>query len=379
MKIVYCIAGTYNSGGMERVLCNKANYLVSHGYEVAIVTTDQREMLPFFRLDSRIRCIDLNINYELNNGKSFLNKLFFYPFKQRKHKIALTKVLKDITPDITISMFCNEVSFLPCIKDGSKKVLEIHFSRFKRLQYGRKGLWRMADVWRNRKELRQVSRFDKFVTLTHEDFSYWGGQKNMVVIPNARTFTCEYPAALNTKIVLAVGRYSFQKGFDMLLQAWFQVCRQERGWELHIVGDGDLRDALNQQIDELFLRDSVKLCPPTLDIQQVYAESSFLVLSSRYEGFGMVILEAQTAGLPVVSFDCKCGPSEIIEEGNTGFLVPANDVERLTERMLVLMRNKELRKKMGENAFKASSRFSEEKVMRQWMDLFEEMHGAKET
>lgn len=378
MRIVYCIAGTYNSGGMERVLSNKANYLVSHGYEVAIVTTDQRGAQPFFRLDPRIRCIDLNINYELNNGKSFFNKLFFYPFKQRKHRIALTKVLNDLSPDITVSMFCNEVSFLPSIKDGSKKILEAHFSRFKRLQYGRKGLWRMADVWRNHKELRQVSHFDKFVTLTREDFDYWGEQKNMVVIPNARTFTCEHPAALKAKVVVAVGRYAFQKGFDMLLQAWSQVCKQERGWELHIVGEGELRDTLNLQIEILSLRDKVKLCPPTLDICQVYMGASFLVMSSRYEGFGMVLLEAQTVGLPVVSFDCKCGPSEIIEDGVTGFLVPSNDVNQLAEKMLVLIRDEELRKSMGKKGFKASSRFTEEKVMRHWMNLFDELQGIEE-
>ena len=93
MRIVYCIAGTYNSGGMERVLANKANYLVSHGYEVFIITTDQRGKQPFFSLDERIRCYDLGINYEENNGKSLLNKIIHYPFKQWKHRKRLSELL----------------------------------------------------------------------------------------------------------------------------------------------------------------------------------------------------------------------------------------------------------------------------------------------
>ena len=123
MKIVYCIAGTYNSGGMERVLANKANYLVKQGHEVVIVTTDQRNQRSFFPMDERIRCYDLGVNYEENNGKSFFNKLVHYPFKQRTHKKRLSQLLKELKADIVISMFCNEASLLPAVDDGSKKIL----------------------------------------------------------------------------------------------------------------------------------------------------------------------------------------------------------------------------------------------------------------
>ena len=375
MKILYCIAGTYNSGGMERVLSNKANYLAAHGHEVTIVTTDQRGQAPFFELDRRIRCIDIDVNYETNNGKSFFNKVAHYPFKQFKHKRRLAKVLKEIKPDIAISMFCNDASLLPRMKDGSKKVLEIHFSRFKRLQYDRKGLWRLADKWRNRNELKVALRFDRFVVLTHEDSRYWGSLSNMSVIPNARTFVCDAPAPLDRHRVIAVGRYTYQKGFDMLLDAWARVCKQVNGWELHIIGDGESRDALAAQIKELSLQDCVVLCPATKNIKEAYKEASILVMSSRYEGFGMVLLEAATAGVPAVSFDCKCGPSEIIKDGETGFLVELGDTAGLAEKMLMLMKDEALRKKMGKAAFADSSRFSTETVMKQWTDLFDELAG----
>ena len=193
------------------------------------------------------------------------------------------------------------------------------------------------------------------------------------VIPNARTFVCDTPAPLDRHRVIAVGRYTYQKGFDMLLNAWAQVCKQEDGWELHIIGDGELRETLVAQIKELSLQESVVLRPATKNIKEAYQEASILVMSSRYEGFGMVLLEAATAGVPAVSFDCKCGPSEIISDGETGFLVKDGDTAGLAEKMLLLMRDEALRKKMGKAAFAHSSCFSQEAVMKQWMDLFERL------
>lgn len=373
MRIVYCIAGTYNSGGMERVLSNKVNFLVAHGYDIIVITTDQRNQKSFFPLDSRVKCYDLNINYEKNNGKSFFNKLLHYPIKQYKHKKRLSALLKQLKPDITVSMFCNEVSFLPKIQDGSKKVLEIHFCRFKRLQYNRKGLWRLADIWRSRNEQKIVSHYDRFVTLTNEDNKYWGNIANSFVIPNAQTFRCADRAVLNQKKVIAVGRYTYQKGFDLLIHAWKMVAQQRPDWKLSIVGDGELREYLDNLIKEEQLQYSVELSPVTTNIEQIYKDASILVMSSRYEGFGMVLLEAQTVGLPTISFDCKCGPSEIIVNGENGYLVEEGDFEGMAQRILQLIENESLRKRMGENAYNNALRFSEDVVMSKWERLFKEV------
>lgn len=370
MKLVYCISATHNSGGMERVLATKANYLVARGYDITVVTTDQRGLPPFFPLDARIRCVDLGVNYETNNGKSFLNKLVHFPFKQWRHRRRLSRVLREIRPDVTVSMFCNDATFLPSIKDGSRKVLEIHFSRFKRLQYDRKGLWRLADVWRNRNEADVVARFDRFVVLTHEDSRYWGKLSNIAVIPNAQTFACDAPAPLEAKTVVAVGRLTYQKGFDLLLQAWAEVCRRVSGWQLAIVGDGELRSALSAQAESLGLAGCVTFVPATKDVEAVYRDASVLAMSSRYEGFGMVLLEAQTVGLPVVSFACKCGPSEIVNDGVDGYLVAPGDVDAMADRLVHLMQDGALRRRMGARAFANAARFSTDAVMKQWMALF---------
>ena len=375
MRLVYTIAGTYNSGGMERVLANKANWLVRNGYEISILTTDQKARSSFFKLDSRIKMYDLGINYEENNGKSFLNKLLHYPFKQWKHKRALKTMLSELKPDVVVSMFCNDASILPKINDGSKKVLEIHFSRFKRLQYGRKGIWGFADELRSRNDLRVVSKFDRFVVLTNEDKGYWGNLDNMLVIPNARSFELEHPAELKEKTVIAVGRYCYQKSLDKLIEAWSTVCKEVDDWKLHLVGDGEDREQLMTQIEELGLTDKVVLGRAETDMKSVYYNASILALSSRYEGLPMVLLEAQAAGVPVVSFECKCGPKDVLTDGVDGVLVREGDVDGLAKGLLRLINDSELRKKMGTAAYKNSERFSEEKVMRQWVKLFNDVIG----
>lgn len=373
MKIVYNIAGTYNSGGMERVLANKANWLVNRGYEVVIVTTDQRGEKPFFSIDKRIKCYDLGINYEENNGKSFLDKLIHYPFKQWKHKKRLTALLKSLNADVVVSMFCNDASFISSIKDGSKKVLEIHFSRFKRLQYGRKGIWKLADEYRSKQDLKIAESFDRFVVLTEEDKEYWGDLKNLCVIGNARSFVASQPAKLDNKKVIAVGRYSHQKGFERLIVAWHRVCQQMDGWTLHLVGDGELRKELQMQIEGLNLRDKIILGKAETDMLSVYQSASVLAMSSRYEGLPMVLLEAQAVGLPIVSFACKCGPKDVIEDGVDGFLVEEGDVDALAEKLLQLMKDEKMRKRMGASAFARSERYAEERIMKQWTDLFDDV------
>ena len=370
MRLVYCIAGTRHSGGMERVLANKANYWVRHGHDVTIVTTDQHGELPFFHLDTRVKCIDLEVNYEDNNGKSVWNKLVYYPYKQYVHRKRLQSILKREQPDITISMFCNEAAFLPNIKEGGLKVLEIHFSKYKRLQYGRKGLWRWVDIVRSRYDEILVKKYDRFVVLTEEDKSYWGALPNMVVIPNARTFTPTNTSLLQNKIVLAVGRLTYQKGFERLIEAWSLLNDKFPDWKLVIVGDGEKKEELEQLVVDSCLQDSVFLKAPVKDMEQLYREASVIAMTSRYEGLPMILLEAQAYGIPIVSFKCQCGPADIITDGKDGFLVPEGNIPMMAEKLSMLMADYQLRAKMGKAAVLSSKRFDEERVMNQWENLF---------
>lgn len=373
MKIVYCIPATCNSRGMERVLATKANYLAGIGYEIIIVTTDQRGQPSFFPLHEKIKCIDLAINYEENNGKPIFNKLLKYPGKQLQHQKKLVQLLQKEKADIVISMFGNDESIIPKINPASKKILEIHFSKFKRIQYDRKGLWRLIDQWRSKQDEKIVKRFDKFVVLTEEDKSYWGQLANITVISNPRTFAPRATAALKNKKVIAVGGYTHQKGFDILIDIWAKVCKETDEWHLDIIGDGTLKEYYQEKIKSYAIGHSISLVKPTSHIEEHYAAASVLALTSRYEGLPMVLLEAQAFGLPVVAFECKCGPKDILTNNKDGYLLPQNDTDAFAQKLLGLMKNENLRIKMGKEAKDNSSRYSLEKIMQQWINLFNEL------
>ena len=368
MKLLYLIAGTYRAAGMEKVLADKANWFAAHGHEVVIATTDQRGQEPAFAMDPSIRQIDLGINYEETNGRSFLVKAALFPFKKSKHKRRLTALLEAEKPDITVSMFCNDAGFLPKIQDGSKKVLEVHFSRFKRLQYGRKGLWALADKFLSDRDAEYVRAFDRFVVLTQEDKNYWGDLPNMVVIPNG--VPRKEPAPLEAHTVIAVGRYSFQKALDRLIQAWAEI--EDRGdWKLKLVGDGECRAELTTLINDLGLYDTVELAGVQKDMESVYRNASILALSSRYEGLPMVLLEAESYGIPSVSFDCQCGPKDVIRDGVNGRLVPTGDIDAFARVLSETMHDPAAIRRMGAAAWEDALRWEPETIMQQWLNLFE--------
>jgi len=370
MKIVYCILGTFNSGGMERVLANKTNYLAKLGYDITIITTDQNNQKPYFSLDKSIKQIDLGINYTENNNSGLFKKILDYPKKQKLHKNRLANQLNQIKPDITVSLFDHEVGLLPKINSAGKKIVEIHFSRFKRMQYGRKGVWKLIDKFRSKKDLKTVKEYDKFVVLTEEDKDYWGELDNIVVIPNANSFPISERSKLDTNNVIAVGRYDYQKRFDDLIEIWRTVNASKPDWKLNIFGKGPEKENLQKLINDYDLRDSVFLKDPVQDIGNQYLNSSMIVMTSRYEGLPMALLEGQAAGLPLISYACKCGPRDIIREGINGFLLEEGDKNAVANRLLSLMEDESLRDRLGEKSFELSKNFSEEVVMKKWIQLF---------
>lgn len=373
MKIIYCTHSLCNPGGMERVLVNKVTYLVERlHWDISIVTTDQKGRPSFYPLPAGVRVTDLGINYSDDNVKSVTGKILGYLQKRRRHKRLLTSLLEREKPDIVVSLYPSESSFIPDIKDGSKKVLELHFCKYFRLQYGRKGLLGMIDKWRTHQDERIVRRFDKFVVLTNEDKEYWGNLHNIEVIPNAAMNMGGHFSDVANHRVIAVGRLDYQKGFDRLIQAWCYIQRDGRyqDWHLDIFGQGEWHEMLENMISERNLNDSIRLNNPTNQIGREYAQSSLIVMTSNYEGFGMVLVEAMACGVPAVAFDCKCGPRDIISDGENGLLVPNGDIPGLAGAMMKLMGDYELRRRMSVKARQVVDTYSEKAVMDKWVRLF---------
>lgn len=378
MKILYLIHSTYNPGGMERVLLNKVRYLVEEkGWDVTVVTTDQHERPPFYPFPEGVKMVDLGVNYSEDNGKPFLKKLMGFLKRRRLHRKLMAEVLTQVKPEVVDCFYPGECSFMPSMKDGSVKVMELHQSKLFHHQYNRSGLMGLADKYRAMMDERLVRKFDRFVVLTEEDAQMWGEMPNIRVIPNAANFIADSYSDCSAKRVIAVGRLDYQKSFDRLILVWEKVHENMPDWRLDIFGQGEWKEMLQQMIDERGLQDCVKLNGPTKDIGKEYAESSMLVMSSHYEGFPMVMIEAMACGLPAVCFDFKCGPRDIIQPEENGLIVPDGDIDGLAEAMIRLMKDEELRKRMGENAKMVVETYSEEKVMSKWIKLYEETVADK--
>lgn len=370
MKLIYCHADVYNPGGMERVLLNKLRGWVERGYDTMVVTTDQHGRPPFYEFPPEVRMVDLGINYKDDNNKNPIAKTLGYLRRRRKHRKALTELLMRERPDIVVSLFPSESSFIPDIHDGSLKMLELHFNKQFRLQYNRKGLLGLADRIRTKQDEKLVRKFDNFIVLTRQDAEMWGNLPNLGVMPNAVVTMPHKEHQPGNHRVIAVGRLDYQKGFDRLLDAWALIPVELRKfWRLDIFGQGEWEEKLKQQIDTLGIGESAAVNKPTDKIFDEYAASDFLVMTSHYEGFPMVMIEAMACGVPTVCFDFLCGPRDIIANGINGIIVPEGDLQALATAMQQLMEHPEQLAHLSEQAKRISEEFSQEVIMKRW-DLF---------
>ena len=376
-KIVICTPAIYSAGGVERVVAVKANYFVEQlDYDVTIIVTEGKGRNCFFPISDKVRIINYELNFEELWRLSFYRKVMAYFCKQRHFKKMLKADLLRIRPDFTISTLRREINFLTGINDGSFKIGELHVNR---------GNYRSLDarhsnplkrlfgkLWIN-SLLGHLKRLDKMVVLTDSALNDWPELDNVVKIPDALPFKIDGKGDLTAKRIVSIGRYAYDKGNDLLLQAWAIIEKKHPEWSLDIYGNGD-RGPYQAQVAVLGVDPHrCHLYGPISDVKKEYLSSSVFILPSRFEGFGLVIIEAMACGVPVVAFDCENGPRSIIADGETGFLIPSFDVKALAEKVMRLISDVNYRKKIGANAQEAAWQYDIDRIGKQWKHLFDEM------
>lgn len=380
LTIVYIHDKFTDFGGVERIFIDKMNYLVDHyGYNIIMLSYMQENNNIVFNVSPNIHYYDLNIPIYLQFRYGYFKRFFYYKrmqrlFIKRLHNL-INKNQVDILVGTTYDFFLLEV--LNKLRHEVKIVIETHtYRKFIQGDYECSNFFReLFHRYRCNKISNIVKKADAFVTLTKGDSAEWSDIRRCVIIPNSlinKPQICK-PIDKDFKRVVSVGRLEPQKGFDMLLQAWSIVNKYHPDWHLDVYGKGSMETKLNNLCESLKLEGCVNINNPTNDIYEQYCSSDLCVMSSHFEGFGMVLIEAMSCGIPCISFNCPYGPSEIINDGVDGLLVEKDNVKELANGICYMIENKGIRHLMGVEAEKNVLRFSPDLIMTKWKDLFESL------
>ena len=376
-KIVFCTPALYSAGGVERVVSHKASYFAELlGYDVTIIVTEGKGRDCYFPLSDKVKVINLELGFEALWQVSFAKKIILYLTKQRQYKKLLKDELIRIRPDFTITTLRREINFLSDIPDGSKKIGELHVDRANYRNFAtnkQNPIKQVFSRWWSNSLLDHIRCLDKMVLLTDSAMCDWPELDNKIKIPDPLPFLIDEKSSLLCKRIISIGRFDYEKGNDLLLQVWQKVEKQMPDWKLDIYGNGN-RNPYLIQMRQLGIDSSrCHLHGPIKDVKKEYLNSSIFVLPSRYEGFGLVLIEAMACGVPVVSFDCENGPRSIITDCEDGFLIPTFDIDAFVEKIILLMQDENLRRLMGEKAQKSAAKYDIDSIGLQWKQLFDEL------
>lgn len=351
MKLLYITNGVSGGNGLERVLSIKASYFAeTYDYEVHIITLNEENTLPFFKFSPKIIFHNIKTHKGVRYLFSYIN--------------GINQLIIKIQPDI-ISVCDDGLKglYVPLwIKKGKAKII---YERHASLLFNGSQL---------QKALIQLGAhlYDQVIVLTKSSLNEWTSD-NLRVIPNPLSFSANQRAELSNHSIICVGSIVYNKGYDLLIDAWKKIAHKYPTWNVHIYGKGNASCYIKQAQDAN-IESQITFHGASSDIETIYQHASILVLPSRTEGFGMVLIEAMAHGVPCIAFDCPCGPRDIIVHQENGFLVKPQDTEEMAEYISTLIEDHKLRKDFGKHASLHVQKYSIEEIGLLWKKLFEELY-----
>lgn len=375
MKIVYIIDSLALKGGAERIITEKMNYLATiYNYDVSVITYYQFHEPNTYPLSCKVKQINLSIPFYQQYRYSYPKRLWLKWGFYRQLQLELQQTVNSINPDILIGVGYTLADVVCSIKCQAAKIIESHEARMytqSPLLHKNTSLFSTIYAILNRKIYLNIveKRADAVVTLTKGDALEWKNAKRVEIIPNFSIMPISNLSNGESKRVIAIGRLEWQKGYDKLIDIWKLVSPTHSDWQLDIYGEGSLEVDLKKRINEAGLI-NVTIHPFTHNISQEYASSSICVLTSRFEGFSLVLLEAMRHGLPCVTFDCPFGPKELIDDNKCGYVIENDNINQFAERLNYLIDNQQVRKRFAKEALMKSRKYNVDNIMNLWKELF---------
>ncbi len=361
-KVSLLIFSISNAGGCERIACNLANELSRRHYQVSIINI-YNQNASFFALEENVSVLGL---YK----KPAKPSKYHFPFVPFRILKLLAK--KSKRPDVLIGVGTDMCIYaLPAMK-----LLRIPFISLEQFNFNANDAGNLFASLGRKLSARYAQAL---VVLTTKDKALFAENLSvkgtLVCIPNFTMSHTEKTAAITSNIAVAVGRYTYQKGFDNLIKIWEKVTPYHPGWQLKIIGKGEDQPMLEQMITEKKLGDSIMLVPQSSHVAAYYKEASVFLLSSRWEGLPLVSVEAKSFGLPIVGFDCDTGPRDVINNNVDGILVPDQDNDAFANALIELLADRQRLQNMSREALINGKQFLAETVVPQWEDLFTKIGG----
>lgn len=364
MKLLYFTIQINMLGGLAKIVIEKINWLVDHGYEVTLCNIERLDVVPAYPIDGRVKLVRGDISTTPGNA---LTRLKGVVGAVRRTK----EIIAQENPDVIINAHCPLVTWILPWITRKPVIIEMHQSR-QGLEVFNQMFMGAFSRWLHRWSIRWIyGRYDRFVVLTNGDKEAWG-TKNCVVIPNFTSIKPVSQTAVKRKQIILLARLMPQKRIDLMIRVWAKLAKDFPEWQVKVLGDGMLKTDLEAFSQKLGVADSFLMPGGVKDVTSELEASEILCLTSEYEGFGIVLIEAMLKGVPVMAFE-YVGVHDIIQDGVDGYVIPFGDVDEYAAKLRMLMEDADLRKQFADTALVNVKKFDKETVMAKWCHLFNEI------